>query len=120
MAAMSILMLLAGGEGAAQAVSVIDGDTLRPGSERVRLWGIDAPEAATPTGAAATRHLSALVGAPPPGALTCTRLYLDRHGHTVAQCVRPDGMDLACATVRAGHARDWPRYSGGRYRGCAP
>lgn len=28
--------------------------------------------------------------------------------------------DPACEMVRQGHATDWPRYSGGHYRGCQP
>ena len=118
--AVLVPLLLVGSGGAAQTVKVTDGDTLWVGDERVRLWGIDAPEADTPEGTAATRHLSALVGSLPPGALACTRLYLDHHGRTVARCLKPDGMDLACAMVRAGHVREWPRYSGGHYRDCAP
>ncbi|MCA0424034.1 MAG: hypothetical protein LCH61_12055 [Proteobacteria bacterium] len=36
----------------------------------------------------------------------------------VIRCTLPDGRDPACELVRQGHATDWPRYSGGHYRGC--
>jgi micrococcal nuclease len=36
------------------------------------------------------------------------------HGHRVGWCYR-DGQDVAKALIRAGLARDCPRYSGGRY-----
>ena len=48
--AVLVPLLLLGSGGAAQTVRVTDGDTLWVGDERVRLWGIDAPEADTPEG----------------------------------------------------------------------
>ena len=95
---------------------VIDGDTLgRPAAPAIRLWGIDAPEAGTPAGDAATAALAALVAG---RALSCRPMDRDRYGRTVARCRLPDGRDAACAMVAAGHARDWPRFSGGAYREC--
>lgn len=93
----------------------IDGDTLKLNGESYRLWGIDAPERSDPAGPAATKALRGLIRGK---ALTCTRMDTDRYGRSVVQCVLPDGTDLACAMIAAGHAEDWPRYSGGYYRGC--
>jgi endonuclease YncB( thermonuclease family) len=96
--------------------SITDGDTLRSGETRIRLWGIDAPEAKRPGGFAATRYLKRLTNGQ---ILTCKPLDKDRYGRVVARCSLPDGTDPACAMVAAGHARDWPRYSGGYYARCA-
>ena len=96
--------------------SITDGDTLRSGDTRIRLWGIDAPEAKRPGGFAATRHLERLTAGQ---VLTCMPVDTDRYGRTVARCALPDGTDIACAMVAAGRARDWPKYSGGYYSECA-
>lgn len=98
----------------AGAARVVDGDGLVIEGVRVRLWGIDAPELGTAAGAAARDALAVLVAG---AVVVCDGLYLDRYGRTVAVC-RAGGVDLACAMVAAGHARDWPRYSGGAYAGC--
>jgi endonuclease YncB( thermonuclease family) len=119
-AALLAAAVLAAGPGPvnAQTLRVVDGDTIRIGQERIRLWGIDAPEAETRAGRAATAFLHELLRRQG-GGLSCERLYLDPYGRTVARCLLPDGRDPACELVRAGHAADWPRYSGGYYRPCA-
>lgn len=99
----------------ATCLAVVDGDTLEVGGERVRLWGIDAPELDAPGGAAARTALAELAAdgvvcvAPPSGQ------DRDRWGRAVRLCRTPDGRDLAAALVAAGVATDWPRYSGGFY-----
>ena len=72
---------------------VSDGDTLRIGAQRIRLFGIDAPEArqtcdsgakgSWPCGAAATARLRALIG---DGKVTCRPRDRDRYGRLVATC----------------------------------
>ena len=99
---------------------VIDGDSLEVAGARIRLFGIDAPEAHQqcrdargmdyPCGRAATRALAALVG----GQVSCTLVTHDRYERNVATCTS-NGRDLGDAMVRAGHAIDYARHSGGRY-----
>ena len=102
-------------------VEVVDGDGLRVGSERVRLWGIDAPEldqeckrdgASYPCGQHARAALAALVAA---GEVRCETVNHDRYGRTVARCL-VEGRDLGAEMVRLGWAVDFPRYSEGFYR----
>jgi endonuclease YncB( thermonuclease family) len=99
---------------------VIDGDSLEVAGERIRLFGIDAPEARQycrdargqdyPCGRAATRALAGLTGA----RVSCTLVTHDRYERDVATCTA-NGRDLGDAMVRAGHAVDYARHSGGRY-----
>ena len=105
---------------AATSIEVIDGDTIHAAGLRVRLWGIDAAERDQIGGPAATAALTAIIAAA--DGLACNPIDQDRYGRTVARCDiiggRADSHDLSCALVRSGHARDWPRYSGGAYSGC--
>lgn len=95
--------------------SVVDGDTLRCGRERVRLLGIDAPElpgqcrrgrrCAPGDPYAATRSLRAMIG----GALRIERVGRDGYGRTLA-LVSSDQRDLSCHQLQRGHAMyraDW-------------
>jgi endonuclease YncB( thermonuclease family) len=89
---------------------VVDGDTLRCGSRRVRLHGIDAPEMPSHCRPgrecvegdpfASTDHLRALTDR---SELICTAVDLDGYGRTVARC-EAGGVDLSCAQIEAGHA----------------
>lgn len=94
---------------------VTDGDTMRAGDLRIRIFGIDAPERSDPGGPAATEALRGLIEG---RTLDCEEMDLDRYGRTVARCMLPDGRDLACALVAMGAARDWPKFSKGAYAGC--
>lgn len=96
-------------------VRVIDGDTFEtPWGERVRLWGIDAPEAGAPGGLSAEIHLETILG----HGAECERVDTDRYGRTVARCTWGGG-DVACSMIEAGTAVEWTRYSGGAYRECS-
>jgi len=94
-----------------------DGDDLRFGDVRVRLWGIAAPEdrrgLVEPGGPEARIALAALVAG--------RRVRCDLDGTTAGRSLRPvarcfaGGRDLAEALVLGGWARDCPAHSGGAY-----
>lgn len=100
---------------------VIDGDSLEVAGERIRLFGIDAPESrqdcadargeSYACGRAAARALADAIGR---NSVTCTPVDHDRYGRDVARC-DAGGRDLADTMVRGGHALDLPQHSGGRY-----
>jgi endonuclease YncB( thermonuclease family) len=101
--------------------SVVDGDTLDIHGARVRLWGIDAPEAdqlcrgddSLPyrCGSTAANKLDAFITN---RMVRCSQKDVDQFGRRVASCTL-DATDLGEWLVVQGLALDWPRYSGGRY-----
>ncbi|WP_083801625.1 thermonuclease family protein [Afipia sp. 1NLS2] len=101
--------------------SVIDGDTIEIHGQRIRLWGIDAPESSQlcrngnsdlyRCGAEAANTLSAFTSGK---VVNCESVDRDRYGRIVARC-SVNGVDIAEWLVRNGLALDWPRYSHGRY-----
>jgi endonuclease YncB( thermonuclease family) len=109
------------GGGLAGRARVVDGDSLDVAGERIRLYGIDAPEyrqscndlAGRPyaCGRAASRALAALIAGRP---VSCNAVDHDRYGRDVAICM-VDGRDLGEVMVRAGHALDYAQHSRGRY-----
>ncbi len=121
-----MVVLLSGGALADDFIgqaSVIDGDTLEIHGNRIRLWGIDAPESSQlcrgedslqyRCGAQAANDLDAFIARRP---VNCSQLSLDQYGRTVATC-SVDNTDLGEWLVRRGLALDWPQYSKGRYGG---
>lgn len=86
-----------------------DGDSLRCGSLRVRVVGLDAPEmrARCPREAqlarAATDRLSALVA----GGVRLHPQGRDRYGRTLAVVLDARGRDVANEMIRAGVARPY-------------
>lgn len=104
----------------ADAVEVVDGDTIRLDGQRVRLWGFDAPErrqtcrisgVERSIGEEATEGLKALMAG---GDLKCRTRDRDRYGRTVAECSAGD-QDVGQAMVRMGWAWALPRYSRDAY-----
>lgn len=76
---------------------VVDGDTLNVCGERVRLWGLDAPEHHHPAGPASTRALADLTRGQQ---VTCTQAQSSRSwGRLVADCTLPDGRSLTCENL---------------------
>jgi endonuclease YncB( thermonuclease family) len=113
--------LNSGAQPLAGQASVIDGDTIELRGQRIRLWGIDAPESdqlcrgsdSLPyrCGSAAALALADRIGR---SLVTCETRAIDRYKRTVAICVAA-GVDLARWLVRSGLALDWPQYSRGAY-----
>lgn len=99
---------------------VVDGDTLRFDGEKVRLWGIDAPELRQTCmrhgmeygcGQEAKAALARLVG---DAMISCTPVDKDKYGRTVGRCVA-NGHDIAAEMVSQGWALDQTQYSKGAY-----
>jgi endonuclease YncB( thermonuclease family) len=103
---------------AMHGVTAIDGDTLRAGSERIRLFGIDAPELRQPChdpsgrewacGRAAKLRLASLVAG---GNVVCKSQGQDRYGRMLGICAAGDVPDVAEVLVQEGYAVDYSRYS---------
>jgi len=101
--------------------TIIDGDTIDVGRQRIRLHGIDAPEGGQTCtdgndkpylcGSKAAFALADFVGE---ATVRCKPLDKDRYRRTVARCFVRD-EDLGSFLVRSGWALDWPRYSSGTY-----
>lgn len=98
---------------------VVDGDTLRCGSERLRLLGIDAPEiercprwrvCAPGDGQAAKLSLSAALRF---GPVRYERVTIDRYGRTVA-VVWAGRMNLSCWQLRQAQAIYKANWDNGR------
>ncbi|MFT4784358.1 MAG: endonuclease YncB(thermonuclease family) [Paracoccaceae bacterium] len=97
-------------------VSVTDGDTLRVAGDRVRLYGVDAPEAdqtcwrdgvSWACGLWATRQLREQIAG---RIVTCDVIGTDRYDRLVAKCF-VDGRDIAVDLVRRGVVTAYARYS---------
>ncbi|MBE0599884.1 MAG: thermonuclease family protein [Burkholderiaceae bacterium] len=104
-------------EPVAGVASVIDGDTLEIHGQRVRLFGIDAPESGQPCetaqgerwrcGRDAAIALADLIGRAP---IQCDPQDIDRYGRVVAVCYQGN-LDIGAEMVRAGWAVAYRRYS---------
>lgn len=124
LAALAVLFALPAMAGPEGRVTVVDGDTIRVDGERVRLFGIDAPErdqlcweadgTAVRCGEWSTRVLARFAEG---RQARCEAIRLDRFGRTLATCeVR--GVDLGETLLRNGVVfvysgetlRDYPDY----------
>ncbi|MGR3713631.1 MAG: thermonuclease family protein [Shimia sp.] len=93
-------------------VYVRDADTIVVDGTPVRFQGVDAPELKTRAGQDAKRWMvNYLRGAKVNCELTGERSY-DRY---IGVCY-VGKQDIGAAVIKAGHALDCQRYSGGRYR----
>ena len=117
-----LFLLLASGAPTTAAVCpagtarVVNGDTLAVAGNRVRLKGVAAPELRQ----ARRRGGASLRGRAGRGPTVVCDLTGERsHGHRVGWCHR-DGRKVAEALIKAGLARDCPRYSQGRYAAAEP
>jgi endonuclease YncB( thermonuclease family) len=103
--------------------TVIDGDTIEVRGERVRLNGIDAPEASQycldeaskkyRCGSESANALSRLLETSTP--VKCVFFDRDRYGRFVGECRLANGRSVQEWLVSSGFALDWPKYSDGRY-----
>lgn len=98
--------------------SVVDGDTLRIGSQSIRLFGIDAEERREPNGPRATEGLRQIVASSQ--YVRCHHNNDTTHKRVVAVCYTPDGQDIGQIMVARGYVLDCERYSRGYYRQFEP
>lgn len=97
---------------AAADVRVVDGDTLAIGAVRIRLIGIDAPEAGDPGEAEAFGAMSLSLRLS--SGILCLTAESDRWGRAVARCwLKPEMLDLSALMVRHGYALSDARFSPG-------
>ena len=95
---------------------MIDADTVVVAGIHVRLKGVAAPEVAhagkadEPAGDAARAFKTALIEGQ---TVVCDLTRERTHGRRVNYCYR-DGQDIAAELIKAGLARDCPRFSAGR------
>lgn len=82
---------------------VVDGDTFRVGTRRIRVLGIDSCEADTAAGPAATAEASALLAGRQVTLGAEPGVNLDVYGRELRYVRLPDGRDFATAMVAATH-----------------
>ena len=104
--------------GEVRITKVSDGDSLRSGNLRIRIFGIDAPElkqrcqeqngVSWPCGLAAHRKLESLIGTDK--TLQCALRDVDRYGRLVMQCFE-GAVDIGAEMVRSGYALAYRAFS---------
>lgn len=90
--------------------TVIDGDTIRMGDEKIRLLGIDAPEMRFPSGQFAKNTLIWYIFQRS-GYFECQIKDRDRYNRLVALCSF-HGEDVGEFLIKAGAAVPWKKYLG--------
>jgi endonuclease YncB( thermonuclease family) len=112
----AILLAMTAQVALAGVATVVDGDTLHVSGQRVRLFGIDAPELSqtcdagnskVACGQLAARWLRSRVQGRP---IRCTQVDTDRYGRVVARCA-VGGADVGREMVEAGWATAYRTYS---------
>jgi micrococcal nuclease len=89
-----------------------DVDTIEVANIPIRLNGLDGPELSEQGGKAAKDWMINLVAGV---TLKCALNGDKTYDRLVGRCFLTNGTDIAALAVQQGHARDCPRYSGGRY-----
>jgi endonuclease YncB( thermonuclease family) len=92
--------------------AVNDGDTLTVGEEKVRLWGISAPELSDHFGHQSGSFLREISL----GSFVICEGKGESYNRTVARCSLKEGGDIGPIMVHAGWAQDWPKFSRGEYK----
>lgn len=114
---MPAIAVLVGAVIACTAPSVHDGDTLRCGPQRIRLFGVDAPElrrGQTPAEPLAYEARDLLISLTR-GRVGCRVVDHDRYRRNVARCWSDASPDINAALIRSGLATEYRRYSKGAY-----
>lgn len=93
---------------------VRDVDTIEISSVPVRLNGVDGPELDELGGNTAKRWMQKLVLRKP---VRCELNGEKTYDRWVGVCYLASGDDIGALAISNGHARDCPKYSGGRYAG---
>src|SRR5690606_5412367 len=103
--------------------TVIDADTIEIQGQRIRIWGIDAPEgkqrcidaagAEYRCGQIGSMALADFIDQSQP--VRCDHKDTDRYGRFVGQCFIASGHDIAGWLARQGHALDYRQFSKGAY-----
>jgi endonuclease YncB( thermonuclease family) len=100
----------------AGAAQIVDGDTLTIGGQRIRLFGVDAPESdqtcerrgeSWACGETATEQLRSLTDG---NSVSCEQQNIDQYGRIVAIC-RAGRYELGRTMVEYGYATAFRRYS---------
>ncbi len=96
--------------------TVIDADTIEIQGQRIRLWGIDAPEGMQlckdaggrdyRCGQIGANALARFLDEAQP--IRCHGRDTDKYGRMVADCENAFGQDVGGWLVQNGHALDWP------------
>lgn len=98
-------------------VHVRDADTIELATSRgrtpIRLNGVDAPELDERGGRAGKQWMAKAYGGQQ---LRCVLNGDKTYDRWVGVCYARNGTDIGAAVIASGHARDCPRFSGGRYR----
>lgn len=104
--------VLAGERIEGRVTHVRDVDTIEVNNRPIRLNGVDGPETKERGGRAAKQWMQKLVLRK---RVTCELNGEKTYDRWVGTCYVPSGEDIGALAIAAGHARDCPRYSGGRY-----
>lgn len=117
--ALALALAVAAGA-AAEPVRAVDGDTLAVGTERIRIMGLDTPEAGSrarcPREAALARQATERMATLTAAGVSIERGRLDRYGRTLAVVRDHEGRDVAAVLIEEGLAvayhgrglrRDW-------------
>ena len=96
---------------------MIDGDTIRIRSTKIRLAGIDASEENQPWG---RKSKWAMLEICRDQIITADLNGTRSYDRLVATCYLPDGRDIGVEIVRRGLALDLPEFSHGKYRPYEP
>lgn len=116
LAAVAVIALIAPAYAAERISGVVthvrDIDTIEVDGLPIRLDGVDGPELNEKGGREAKRWMTRNYLRQ---RVTCELTGKKTYDRWAGTCFDRDGQDLGALAISAGHARDCPRFSGGRY-----